>query len=86
MGGFLIYLFIPLNGDDLLPFTSERAVLHLPGHQVSAGLAPFSPTEARHSILLLPMCGGGSGASDRPVCAVWLVRLSLWELPGVQVS
>jgi hypothetical protein len=69
-----------------IPFTSEKLP---PGYfpslenQVSTGLGASSPTEARQdSSCQLHMCW-------RPLTSLWMLCgwwLSLWKLPGVQVS
>jgi hypothetical protein len=67
------------------PFTSERATCPHPPtleHQVSVGLDTASPIEVRHGSSLLHICQG-------PRTSLYMFFgwwLSLWELPGVQVS
>ena len=68
-----------------LPISSER--MPLPDtlylvHEVSTGLDASSSTGARQGIHLLHMC-------QRPWTSLYMFFgwwLSLWELPGVQVS
>ena len=49
-----------------------------------SGLGSFSPTEAKKGSPLLHMC---QGPQTRPcMCILFGWWLSLWELPGVQVS
>ena len=51
-------------------------------YQVSIGLGTSSPTEARQSRPLLHMCPG----IETSPCMLFGSWISLWELPGVQVS
>jgi hypothetical protein len=68
-----------------LSFASEKKHSQDPptlGHQVSIGLGPSSPTEARQDSSLLNMC---QGPQTSP-CMLFGWWLSLWELPGAQIS
>jgi len=68
-----------------IPFSSERVALgHNPSlrHQISTGLGTSFPTEARHGSSLLCICQ----EPQTTQCMFLGWRLSLCELPGVQIS
>ena len=71
----------PLRVSSCSPFPSPKHPSSLE-HQVSMGLGVSSPSEAKQGSPLLHMCQGPRTS----LCMLFGCWLSLWELPGVQVS